>query len=68
MRKNKSLNIRLNLVRVTEFRIDDHCKFPIAYTSEIYLNNKVIGQTLTPCTFDDFINQLIKEIEEDFTI
>ena len=66
--KKKPLNIKLNLVRYSKFNFGSHLKYPISYKSEIYLNNKVIGKTLTPCTIDDFCKQLIKEARENFTL
>tara|TARA_Y100001938_G_C8082960_1_gene430230 strand:+ start:2121 stop:2342 length:222 start_codon:yes stop_codon:yes gene_type:complete len=66
--KKKPLEIKLNLVRCSGFKFNAHSKYPISYNSEIYLNNRVIGKTLTPCTINDFCSQLIKEAREHFTL
>ena len=59
---------KLNLVRCSSFKFGGNSKYPINYVSEIYLNNKVIGKTLTPCTIECFMKQMIKEVKEDFNI
>lgn len=67
-KKYNKAKIRLNLVRCSSFKFGVDSKYLINYDSEIYLNNKVIGKTLTPCTIECFLKQIILEVKEDFNI